>query len=243
MQVYKTTNTINNKVYIGQSKNNNPRYLGSGKIILEAIKKYGRVSFKKEILCDNICSFELMDELEKHYIQLYASNVRGYNILNGGRGNKPEQNNNISKNNGIKGSVRSDLTKQKISIANTGKKFTQETKDKLSLQRKGNQHMRGHLHSEESKLKMKAGQQKRFVNNDSLRLEHSERIKKVKPYLQCQIPVSVENLLTQETCLFESFQQMKLFFNTKNSSYLSTCLKTGKLYKGQYRILPRKHND
>jgi len=31
MQVYKVTNLINNKIYIGQNKNNNNDYFGSGK--------------------------------------------------------------------------------------------------------------------------------------------------------------------------------------------------------------------
>ena len=41
MQIYKTTNLVNGKVYVGQEKWNNPNYLGSGKILRLAIKKYG----------------------------------------------------------------------------------------------------------------------------------------------------------------------------------------------------------
>ena len=50
--VYKTTNTINNKFYIGVHQTNNleDSYLGSGIIISNAIKKYGKSSFKREIL-------------------------------------------------------------------------------------------------------------------------------------------------------------------------------------------------
>lgn len=51
MFIYKTTNLVNNKIYIGQSKKNKPEYLGSGKILKKAIKKYGIEKFKKEILC------------------------------------------------------------------------------------------------------------------------------------------------------------------------------------------------
>lgn len=42
--VYKTTNIINGKYYIGVHKTTNPNdsYLGSGKAIKEAIKKYGK---------------------------------------------------------------------------------------------------------------------------------------------------------------------------------------------------------
>jgi len=50
--IYKTTNTINKKWYIGyhSTTNINDEYLGSGKLIISAIKKYGKESFIKEIL-------------------------------------------------------------------------------------------------------------------------------------------------------------------------------------------------
>lgn len=44
MQIYKTTNLINSKIYIGQDSKNNLSYLGSGKLIKQAINKYGRGS-------------------------------------------------------------------------------------------------------------------------------------------------------------------------------------------------------
>ena len=50
MQIYKITNLINGKIYIGQEFKNNPNYFGSGQVIKNAIKKYSIVNFKKEIL-------------------------------------------------------------------------------------------------------------------------------------------------------------------------------------------------
>jgi CRISPR/Cas system-associated endonuclease/helicase Cas3 len=41
MIIYKITNQVNSKIYIGQDKHNNPNYLGSGKILHLAFKKYG----------------------------------------------------------------------------------------------------------------------------------------------------------------------------------------------------------
>jgi hypothetical protein len=49
MIIYKTTNLINGKMYVGQDSHNNPLYLGSGKVLGLAIEKYGIENFKKEI--------------------------------------------------------------------------------------------------------------------------------------------------------------------------------------------------
>jgi len=50
MEIYKTTNKINGKIYIGKDTTSNPQYLGSGKLIKRAILKYGVENFTKEIL-------------------------------------------------------------------------------------------------------------------------------------------------------------------------------------------------
>ena len=47
MVIYKTTNLVNGKIYIGKDKYNNPKYLGSGKILKLAINKYGKGNFRR----------------------------------------------------------------------------------------------------------------------------------------------------------------------------------------------------
>lgn len=87
MVIYKTTNLINNKIYIGKNKGNNNWYLGSGKLLIYAIKKYGKENFKKEII--EICtSLEHMIEREIFWIEKLNARDRniGYNIQIGGDG-------------------------------------------------------------------------------------------------------------------------------------------------------------
>ena len=46
--IYKTTNLINGKIYIGQSNGKAKYYLGSGINFKKALKKYGRKNFQKK---------------------------------------------------------------------------------------------------------------------------------------------------------------------------------------------------
>lgn len=50
--VYKTTNMVNGKYYIGshETENKFDSYLGSGTILAKAIKKYGKSVFVRHIL-------------------------------------------------------------------------------------------------------------------------------------------------------------------------------------------------
>ena len=84
MIIYKTTNLINNKIYVGQDSKNNPTYLGSGSYIKRAIRKYGKENFKKEILCECF-SIEELNKKEIHWIKELDCKVpNGYNISLGG---------------------------------------------------------------------------------------------------------------------------------------------------------------
>lgn len=86
MIIYKTTNLINGKIYIGLDSYNRPNYLGSGLWITRAIKKYGKKNFKKEIL--EHCTCKNIYEREKYWVKfLNARDPKiGYNICEGGLG-------------------------------------------------------------------------------------------------------------------------------------------------------------
>lgn len=85
MIIYKTTNEINGKFYVGKDTFNNPNYLGSGIKLKRAIKKYGRCNFKKEIIeyCDSLLK---LNEREIYWINKLNSIKCGYNISEGGDG-------------------------------------------------------------------------------------------------------------------------------------------------------------
>jgi group I intron endonuclease len=140
--IYMTTNLINNKIYIGQKYSNKfiKSYLGSGKIIKQAIKKYGRENFKVKIIykCKTI---KRLDEAEKVYIEIYDStNPRvGYNISFGGHtpmlGRKHDKKSRIKISVSNKGKIQSKETKIKISHGNKGKHFgifSEDHKQKIS---------------------------------------------------------------------------------------------------------------
>lgn len=90
MYIYKTTNLITGKFYIGKRvyrKKDDNWYLGSGIYLKRAIKKYGREFFIKEIIewCKDK---ETLCEREKYWIVFFDatnSNI-GYNLSGGGDG-------------------------------------------------------------------------------------------------------------------------------------------------------------
>lgn len=90
--IYKTTNKVNGLIYVGQkhsSKFLGTVYLGSGKLLRQAIKKEGREQFNVELL-DEADSPEELDLKEIYWIdKLQATDKTiGYNICNGGKINR-----------------------------------------------------------------------------------------------------------------------------------------------------------
>lgn len=82
--VYKITNVLNGKYYIGAHKTSNKDdgYMGSGVVIKKAIEKYGVENFEKEILCECLSSSEMYAK-EKELIVLSEET---YNLKEGGNG-------------------------------------------------------------------------------------------------------------------------------------------------------------
>jgi hypothetical protein len=85
--IYKTTNLINGKYYIGRhsTENINDGYLGSGVALRNAIKKYGKENFKREIILEALNS-EYLWELEREIItKEMLTDPMCYNMTYGGK--------------------------------------------------------------------------------------------------------------------------------------------------------------
>jgi hypothetical protein len=86
--IYKITNQIDGKIYIGshKTKDLNDGYMGSGKYLKRAQNKYGILNFKKEILF----VFDTPDEMYKKEVEIvnedFLANTNTYNLKIGGFG-------------------------------------------------------------------------------------------------------------------------------------------------------------
>ena len=86
--VYKITNNVNNKIYVGVHSTNyiNDSYIGSGKWIKEAVKKYGRESFSKEILGFFYTRQAALSEEARIVDESFIKDRSTYNVWLGGGG-------------------------------------------------------------------------------------------------------------------------------------------------------------
>ena len=85
--IYKITNKINGRYYIGRHRTNNVNdsYMGSGKAITNAIKKYGTENFTKEIIAESWNETDLW-ELEKLIVNdKIVKDPKSYNMAYGGK--------------------------------------------------------------------------------------------------------------------------------------------------------------
>jgi len=171
MIIYKTTNKINGKKYIGKDSKNNPNYLGSGIMLQKAIKKYGKKNFTKKIIEE--CKDEQhLDEREIYWIDYFdaVDSDDFYNLADGGCGISSRTMYNYWKNHPEK---RVELS-EKMSGENNhfyGKTHTDEVK---KLCAEGGYFHKGKKRSEETKKKIKEG----IKNSDHAEIMRSPEMSK-----------------------------------------------------------------
>lgn len=162
MIIYKMTNIINNKVYIGQTQltlshrmsQHIHRNVGA---IDKAIKKYGIDNFKVEVI-EECHDLDELNEREKYWIEtLNCKSPNGYNLTDGGEG--------------VAGYHHTSETKIKMSLARKGHKKSPEMRAKLSAT------LKGRTFSPETRKKMSEAAKKRGLSS-ALRAKISEANRK-----------------------------------------------------------------
>lgn len=165
--IYKTTNLLNEKIYVGQRKSKEfiKSYYGSGTLIKNAISKYDKENFKLEFI-DFAMSPDELDNLEIYYIKEMKANVKfgNYNLAEGGFlarydfNNQPEW--------------KKDEIRKKLSLVNKGRKRSAETRERISKVQKGRKQ------SEETRIKKSISTKNSLKNNDERREKHIKNLEK-----------------------------------------------------------------
>ncbi|GMX64614.1 hypothetical protein Elgi_38830 [Paenibacillus elgii] len=165
--IYKITNLINNKVYIGSSINIKKRKKKhfydlkknnhSNSHLQNSFNQYGESAFSFDIIeYIHIKNKQLILDKEDYYIALYKSTSRtnGYNLREVAGSNLGYKWSEESKLR-IKGRVISEDQKNKLRACNLGKKLSSETKLKIGLASKARgSGFKGKRHNEESLRKI-----------------------------------------------------------------------------------------
>lgn len=149
--VYKWTNSVNGKWYIGSHRGNpDDGYISSSKILEQAMSKYGMEQFTRAILYTGTLYREIEGQMLTEADA--ASCSESYNLKNaaaGGNGgaNKGQTRSNLTKqkisrankgnNMGDNNPAKRLEVREKISKANTGKTLSAETRKKLSVANEG----------------------------------------------------------------------------------------------------------
>jgi hypothetical protein len=162
--IYKITNRLNGKFYIGMHQTSNPDdgYYGSGTNIKRAIAKYGKENFAKEIL-HSFASYEEMVEAEKKIVTAdLVESEDCYNINCGGHGGWYHARKQLPE-------TPSEITKKRISEALMGVPKTVETRNRMSKSRPAG----WYNHTEEALLKISTASKNRnsgtvWINNSTI---------------------------------------------------------------------------
>ena len=202
--IYKITNP-SGKIYIGQSVNIKKRWnqyqniqkTGMGRHIYNSLKKYSPKNHIFEIIEE--CLIEQLNEREIYWIDFYNSLNEGMNLNNGGGSN----------------GKHTEETKNIIRLKATGRKLSQEVKQKISQSKMGNKYNLGRIHSEEVKQSLQYKNRKK----GEITPERNKKIKEKlqKPIIQYDLK---NNFIKEWVSQTEASQILNI-----NQPSISNCLK------------------
>ena len=147
--IYEVTNLVNGKTYIGQHITDDLEdgYLGSGKALKAAIKKYGRENFRREILlfARNEQALNILEMMA--VTPEFCERKDNYNLKEGGNSGRPNaeirekmRQKKLGARNHNYGKPKTAEWKAKVSAAQKGKIVSEETRRKLSAAGAGRRH-------------------------------------------------------------------------------------------------------
>lgn len=188
--IYKITNKVNGKMYIGQhiTDDLDDGYLGSGLVIKNAVKKYGPDSFTKEWL-EFAENAEDLNYLERIYVdEEWLARPDTYNLILGGTGGWGYVN--------AHELGKTEEVRRKKSESMKGKTHSHETKMKISKARKGQKSpMKGKHHSEQARRLMSLARKRRKTTDETKeRLSKAHRGSKNAMYGRRHSKESIEKM-------------------------------------------------
>ena len=262
MIIYRVTNMLNGKIYVGKSIYDDPTYLGSGLLIKRAIEKYGLSNFRKDTL--EVCETEeQLNEREKFWIQKLDSQNKaiGYNIAEGGTGGRtlPEPWNKGKKEDSeitakrakaLTGLKQSEETKQKRRIALTGRVLSSDHCSKIAKSNTGKAHseatrdlLRAYALAQfsdpEARRRLSEARKDRVASIET-RQKQSSGVKKayeLNPDAWKKEPLSEERKIAQGKACSKTWQdkseEEKAFILAKRKAGMKAMTEEAKLAKSQ----------
>lgn len=153
--IYLLRNTVNGKVYVGQSIHIRRRWhehkkyakWGHKSHLYDAIRKYGKEAFAVEVLEE--CSPIDFDAAEHRWMEHYdcRNSMKGYNQMPAGQ----------------YGRIMDDETRERIASKLRGRKLPPERVEQMR------KYMTGYKHSDEAKAKISAGNKGRPKSEEAVR--------------------------------------------------------------------------
>lgn len=198
--IYRITNTVNQKVYIGFTEKN-PDYRWRQHIrtmkyvdatqhqyLHKAMLKYGVEHFIFEVIYQSLDQHDTLSVMEPLFITAYRSfGVGVYNLSNGGESSmKGRKHSSTSRaligaasrgNSYAKGHKHTDETKLICGDASRNRVITDDFRSKISKLKIGNKNFLGHRHTAETKLKMSLSQRGRPVSEEQRKKQRAAMVR------------------------------------------------------------------